>query len=184
VITVAAMDEAGKSAWCREQGIYPAELDTWRSNAMSALAQPEEERASPQATRQDKKRSTYRLGYIQSVRSTAFLFRLPSTGSSDLCGGSSYRSWRRNYGKNPSPQSGVVRHKEGSTKTFARQLGTPISRPVASEQGIPWRRQPPVFNPSIHPFAVANRVRFFRSWLRRIAPELWLFLVYEGRGVS
>lgn len=56
LITVAAMDEAGKNAWCREHGVYPAELDTWRSNAMSALAQPEEARASPQATRQDKKR--------------------------------------------------------------------------------------------------------------------------------
>ena len=27
VITAAAMDEAGKSAWCREHGIYPADLD-------------------------------------------------------------------------------------------------------------------------------------------------------------
>src|ERR1035437_329978 len=56
VITAAAMDEASKSAWCREHGLYPAELDKWRMNATTALAEPEEARASPQATRQDKKR--------------------------------------------------------------------------------------------------------------------------------
>jgi len=56
VITVAAMDEAGKSAWCREHGVYPAELDKWRMSATTALAEPEDVRASPQATRADKKR--------------------------------------------------------------------------------------------------------------------------------
>ena len=56
VITAAAMDEAGKGAWCREHGVYPAELDKWRLSALAALAEPEEARASPQATRQDKKR--------------------------------------------------------------------------------------------------------------------------------
>ena len=56
VITAAAMDEAGKSAWCREHGVYLAELDKWRLSALAALAEPEEARASPQATRQDKKR--------------------------------------------------------------------------------------------------------------------------------
>ena len=56
VITTAAMDEAGRSAWCREHSVYPAELDKWRLSARTALAEPEEARASPQATRQDKKR--------------------------------------------------------------------------------------------------------------------------------
>ena len=56
VITAAALDEAGKNAWCREHGVYPDELDKWRLNATTALAEPEEARASPQATRQDKKR--------------------------------------------------------------------------------------------------------------------------------
>ena len=56
VITAAALDEAGKNAWCREHGVYPAELDKWRSSATTALAEPEEARASPHATRQDKKR--------------------------------------------------------------------------------------------------------------------------------
>ena len=56
VITTAALDEAGKSAWCRQHGVFPADLDKWRSSAMAALAQPEEARASPQATRQDRKR--------------------------------------------------------------------------------------------------------------------------------
>ena len=50
------MSEAGKSAWCREQGVYPAELDQWRASCTAALAAPEEARASPQATRADRKR--------------------------------------------------------------------------------------------------------------------------------
>ena len=56
VLTAAAMDEVGKGAWCREHGVYPADLDQWRLSATTALAEPEEARASPQATRQDKKR--------------------------------------------------------------------------------------------------------------------------------
>ena len=56
VITTAAMDEAGRSAWCREHGLYPVELDKWCASATAALAEPEEMRASPQATRQDRKR--------------------------------------------------------------------------------------------------------------------------------
>ena len=56
VVTAAAMDEVGKGAWCREHGVYPADLDQWRLSATTALAEPEEARASPQATRQDKKR--------------------------------------------------------------------------------------------------------------------------------
>ena len=56
VIATAAMSEASKSAWCREHGVYPAELDKWRASATAALAEPEEARASPQATRQDRKR--------------------------------------------------------------------------------------------------------------------------------
>lgn len=56
VITTAALDEAGRSAWCREHGVYPVELDKWRLAATTALAEPEEARASPQATRVDKKR--------------------------------------------------------------------------------------------------------------------------------
>jgi hypothetical protein len=56
VITTAALDEVGKSAWCREHGIYPTELEQWRLSATTALAEPEAARASPHATRQDKKR--------------------------------------------------------------------------------------------------------------------------------
>jgi transposase-like protein len=56
VIVTTALDETGKNAWCREHGVYPAELDAWRASATTALAEPEAARASPQATRQDKKR--------------------------------------------------------------------------------------------------------------------------------
>ena len=56
VITTAPMDEASKSAWCRKHGVYPGELDKWRASCAAALAEPEEARASPQATRADRKR--------------------------------------------------------------------------------------------------------------------------------
>jgi hypothetical protein len=56
VITTASMNEAGKSAWCREHGVFPADLALWRASCTTALSEPEEVRASPQATRQDHKR--------------------------------------------------------------------------------------------------------------------------------
>ena len=56
VITTAAMNEADKSAWCRQHGVYPAELDKWRASCTTALADPQDAPASPQATRADRKR--------------------------------------------------------------------------------------------------------------------------------
>ena len=56
VIATAAMSQSARSAWCREHGVYPAELDKWRANATQALADPEDARASPQATRAAAKR--------------------------------------------------------------------------------------------------------------------------------
>ncbi len=56
VITTASMDEAARSAWCREHGVYPQQLAQWRSSATEALAEPEEARASPQQTRRDRRR--------------------------------------------------------------------------------------------------------------------------------
>jgi transposase len=56
VVTTAALPEAGKSAWCREQGIYPAELAKWCASAAAALCDPQDARASPQATRKDRTR--------------------------------------------------------------------------------------------------------------------------------
>ena len=52
----AALDEAGKSAWCRERGVYPQELEQWRLSATQALAEPEETRASPRETKADRRR--------------------------------------------------------------------------------------------------------------------------------
>jgi hypothetical protein len=50
------MDEAGKSAWCREHGVYPQDLAQWRESATQALVEPEEARASPQQTKRDRRR--------------------------------------------------------------------------------------------------------------------------------
>lgn len=56
VVTTAAMDEASRSAWCRAHGVYAQELVAWRAAATAALAEPEDARASPQQTRQDRRR--------------------------------------------------------------------------------------------------------------------------------
>jgi len=56
VIVTASMPEASQSAWCLEHGVFPAELEKWRTSATAALAEPEEARASPQATRQDHRK--------------------------------------------------------------------------------------------------------------------------------
>ena len=56
VITTAALNESAKSAWCREHGVYPSELDQWRASCTTALSNPGEARASPQATRAAAKR--------------------------------------------------------------------------------------------------------------------------------
>ena len=56
VISTAAMDEAQLSAWCREQGVYPTELQQWKSDATAALAESTEEQVTPQQAREDKKR--------------------------------------------------------------------------------------------------------------------------------
>ncbi len=56
VLTTAALDEAARSAWCREHGVYPQDLAQWRQAATQALATPEEARASPLQTKQDRRR--------------------------------------------------------------------------------------------------------------------------------
>ncbi len=50
------MNEAAKSAWCREHGVYPGDLDKWRASCTTALVDPQDAPASPQATRADRKR--------------------------------------------------------------------------------------------------------------------------------
>jgi len=56
VITTAALDEASRSAWCRENGVYAQQLQQWRDSATQALAAPEEARASPSQTKEDRRR--------------------------------------------------------------------------------------------------------------------------------
>lgn len=56
VLVTAAMDEAGKAAWCRSNGVYLKDLQAWRESATQALAGPDEQRASPSQTKQDRRR--------------------------------------------------------------------------------------------------------------------------------
>ncbi|MGE4095933.1 MAG: transposase [Candidatus Binatia bacterium] len=43
VITAAAMDEAARSAWCREHDLFPAALDRWKQDALGGLGEPRDE---------------------------------------------------------------------------------------------------------------------------------------------
>jgi transposase len=54
VITTAALDERAKSEWCRQHGVYPAELATWRASCTAALAAPEEAVPVAKSSREDR----------------------------------------------------------------------------------------------------------------------------------
>lgn len=56
VLTTAALDEASRNAWCRENGVYPQELGAWREATTQALADPEDVRATPGQTKADRRR--------------------------------------------------------------------------------------------------------------------------------
>jgi transposase len=53
-VITATMDEASRSAWCREQGLYPAELDAWKQDAIAGLGEPRA--ASAAEAREDRRR--------------------------------------------------------------------------------------------------------------------------------
>jgi hypothetical protein len=42
--------------WCREHGVYPAELAKWRASCAAALVSPDEARPMAQATQHDRQR--------------------------------------------------------------------------------------------------------------------------------
>ena len=42
VIATAAMNRSARSAWCREHGVYPTELETWKQDAIGGLGEPRE----------------------------------------------------------------------------------------------------------------------------------------------
>lgn len=55
VLATAALDEAGKSAWCRANGVYLQELSKWQASATEALTDPEEA-ADRAGSRESKRR--------------------------------------------------------------------------------------------------------------------------------
>jgi transposase len=54
VIATAAMDEAARSAWCRERGLYPTDLDRWKQDAIGGLGEPRDGGAAE--VRQERRR--------------------------------------------------------------------------------------------------------------------------------
>ena len=56
LITTAAMDEVSKSAWCREHGVFGADLDAWRAAATAALGMSKAGRASASSSVPNRQR--------------------------------------------------------------------------------------------------------------------------------
>jgi transposase len=54
VIATAAMDEAARSAWCREHGLFLADLDRWKQDALGGLGEPRDDGAAE--AKQDQRR--------------------------------------------------------------------------------------------------------------------------------
>jgi len=54
VIATAAMDATARSAWCREHGVYVADLEAWKRDAIGGLDEPRG--ASAIDTKQDRRR--------------------------------------------------------------------------------------------------------------------------------
>ena len=58
------MDEATRSAWSREQGLYPAELDAWKQDAIAGLGEP---RAASAVEARRERQACYRLGILKRI---------------------------------------------------------------------------------------------------------------------
>jgi transposase len=54
VIITAAMDEATRSTWCRERGVYPTEVESWKQDALGGLGEPRDTEAME--AKQDRRR--------------------------------------------------------------------------------------------------------------------------------
>ena len=54
VIATASMDEAKRSAWCREQGLYLTDLDAWKQDAIAGLGESRD--AETAETNRDRRR--------------------------------------------------------------------------------------------------------------------------------
>ena len=55
VIVTAAMDEAARSAWCREHGLFPTDLDRWKQDAIGGLGEPRDDGAAE--VKQERRRT-------------------------------------------------------------------------------------------------------------------------------
>jgi transposase-like protein len=54
VIHTASLDEASRNAWCRENGVYPAELAQWRAQASESLSDVSTGSSASKAERQSR----------------------------------------------------------------------------------------------------------------------------------
>lgn len=56
VVATASLSQVDKGAWCREHGMYLADLEQWQTQAAAALDQPPKALANPKQAQQDKLR--------------------------------------------------------------------------------------------------------------------------------
>jgi transposase len=98
VVTTAAMNEADKSACCRAHGAYPDGPAKWRASATTALAAPEELRASLHDTGADRKRiKELERELLRKERALAETAALPVLSKNGLRGSAPAR-WQETLG--------------------------------------------------------------------------------------
>jgi transposase len=56
VIATGAMDETARSAWCRQNGVFPQTLQEWRESALQALSDSTQPRSASKQEREDRQR--------------------------------------------------------------------------------------------------------------------------------
>src|SRR3981081_891203 len=78
VIATAAMNQAAQSAWCREHGVYPTDLETWKQDAIGGLGESRdaESLATKQALLEVKELGRERRRKDKALAETAALLVL------------------------------------------------------------------------------------------------------------
>ena len=135
VIATAAMDEATRSAWCREQGLYSAELDAWKQDAIAGLGEPRA--ASAAEAREDRRRVKELERRLhrkdKALAQTAALLVL----SKSLCGRPPRWQALRTLPKRLVPSRPGAPDSTIRRRHVSQLLGScPRSSPVAAKRGV------------------------------------------------
>src|SRR4029077_334611 len=113
VIATAVMNEVARSAWCREHGVYPTELETWKQDAIGGRGEPRETEsvALKQERRRNKELERELHRKDKALAETAALLVLSKKLAAIFHGGEDARPARKpaspRLTKSPSPAPAV-----------------------------------------------------------------------------